>query len=107
MQRLGQQVRLGQIAIDQDQARRRHVFIELRQKLSHHFGFIVAFGVRREKRAVAPVLPATNEKGLDRDLPALHRDRENVGIADPFGIDRLAALDESRRAQEGREGSSV
>jgi hypothetical protein len=48
---------------------------------------------------VAPVLAAANEKGLDRDLPRLFRHGEDVGIGQAFGVDRLAALDESGGAQ--------
>ena len=46
-----------------------------------------------------PVLPSANEKGLDRHGPGLAREREHVGVAKPFGMDRLAALDVGQRPQ--------
>ena len=46
-----------------------------------------------------PILTATNEERLNADLAGLRRQRENVGIAQPFGIDRLAALNEGEGAQ--------
>ena len=98
-QRLLQQLALGQLAVDQDRARRRHFLVELRQHAGEHLVVLDPLRVAGEERAVAPVLPAAHEERLDRDLPAFRGERENVGVADAFGVDRLAALDEGRRAQ--------
>src|SRR3546814_18696364 len=59
-----------------------------------HFG-----GVDGEEAAMAPILPAPDEEGLDAHRTAPGREREDVRIAQPFGIDRLAALDEGQRLQ--------
>ena len=48
---------------------------------------------------MAPILAAADEEGLDAHLPALAGEREDVGVAEPLGVDRLAALDEGQRAQ--------
>jgi len=46
-----------------------------------------------------PILPAADEEGLDRHGPGLARQREQVGVAEPLRMDRLAALDVSQRPQ--------
>ena len=48
---------------------------------------------------MAPILAAADEEGLDAHRPALAGEREHVGVAEPLGVDRLAALDEGQRAQ--------
>ena len=48
---------------------------------------------------MAPILPAADEEGLDRHRPGLAGQREHVGVAEPFGMHRLAALDVGQRAQ--------
>ena len=48
---------------------------------------------------MAPVLAAANKEGLHANLPALGREREDVGIPHPARVDRLRALDKGRRAQ--------
>ena len=53
----------------------------------------------REKRAVAPILPAPDEEGLDAHLPALGGDREDIRIAHILRVYRLAALNKGRCAQ--------
>ena len=90
---------VGELAVDEDPPRRRHVLVELDEKARHHLGFRNVVGVRREESAMPPILPAANEEGLDRHGPALAGEREDVGIAEPFGMDRLAALDVGQRAQ--------
>jgi hypothetical protein len=55
--------------------------------------------VRREEGAVPPILPAADEEGLDAHGPALAGQREDVGVAEPLGMHRLAALDVGQRAQ--------
>ena len=47
----------------------------------------------REEGAVAPILPAADEEGLDRHGSRLAREREHVGVAKAFGVHGLAALD--------------
>ena len=98
-QRLLEQLAVGQLAIDQDPPRRRHVLVELDEKARQNLGFRDVVGMRREEGAMAPVLPAADEEGLDRHRPALAGQREHVGIAEPFGVHRLAALDVGQRAQ--------
>ena len=46
-----------------------------------------------------PILPAADEEGLDAHRPALAGEREDVGVAEPVGVDRLTALDIGERAQ--------
>ncbi len=46
-----------------------------------------------------PILPAADEEGLDAHRPALAGQREDVGVAEPLGMDGLAALDIGERAQ--------
>ena len=46
-----------------------------------------------------PILAAADEEGLDAHLPGLAGQREDVGVAEPLGMDRLAALDVGQRAQ--------
>ena len=48
---------------------------------------------------MAPILAAADEEGLDAHRPALAGEREDVGVAEPLGVDRLAALDVGQRAQ--------
>lgn len=55
--------------------------------------------MRREEAAVPPILPAANEEGLDTHLPRRTGQRENVGVAEPLGVNRLATLDIGQRAQ--------
>ena len=98
-QRFLEQFALRQVAVDQDRARRGHFLVELRQHPGEDFRLRHFGDVAGEEGAVAPVLPAADEEGLDGDLPALGGEREHVGIAHPFGVDRLRALDEGRRAQ--------
>jgi hypothetical protein len=69
LQRLAQQLRLGQIAVEQDHARGRHFLIKLRKEALHHLTFLQPFGMGGEEGTVAPVLAAADEEGLDRDLP--------------------------------------
>ena len=65
-QRLGEQFRLGQLAVDQDAPRRRHLLVELDQEAGQHLRLGHVGGVRREEAAVAPILAAADEEGLDR-----------------------------------------
>src|SRR5205085_8732707 len=53
----------------------------------------------REEAAMPPILAAADEEGLDAHRPALAGERENIGIAEPLGMDHLAALDVGERAQ--------
>ncbi len=98
-QGFAQQRRIGQLAVDQHQPRRRHFLVELGEHAGQHRFLLHPFGMGGEEGAVAPVLPAADEEGLDRDLPALLRHGEDIGIAHAGGVDRLAALDEGRSAQ--------
>src|SRR5690348_15861022 len=52
-----------------------------------------------EKSSMPPILPATDEEGLDRHRPSPAREREHVGVAEPFRMNGLAALDVGQRAQ--------
>ena len=95
----GDEIGLGQHAIDQDRPRRRHLFIELREEGGQDLLFRQTLGMGREEGAVRPVLPAADEESLDRHLPRLAGHGEDIGVLQPFGVDRLAALNEGRRAQ--------
>src|SRR3546814_11599437 len=55
--------------------------------------------MRREEAAMPPILPAADKETRDAQLPTLRRKRKDVGVAQPFGVDRLAALDEGQRFQ--------
>ena len=46
-----------------------------------------------------PILPAADEEARDAELSALRRESEDIGVAEPVGVDRLAALDEGQRFQ--------
>ena len=46
-----------------------------------------------------PILAAADEEGLDRHRSRLAGERENVGVAQPLRMNRLAALDVGQRAQ--------
>ena len=70
-QRLFQQLALGQLAVDQDRARRGHFLVELHQHPGEHLRLGHVGDVGGEERAMAPVLPAADEERLDGDLPAL------------------------------------
>ncbi len=98
-QRLFEQLAVGNVAVDEDPPRRRHVLVELDQKASQNLSFRDVVGMRREECAVPPILSATNEEGLDRDRPCLAGEREYVGVAEPFGMHRLAALDVGQSPQ--------
>ncbi len=98
-QRLFQQVAVGQRAVDQDRARRRHFLVELHQDAGQHLVLGHVLRVGGEEGAVAPVLPAAHEETLHRNLPALGSQRKDIGIAHAFGVYRLGTLDEGRRAQ--------
>src|SRR4051812_12160730 len=53
----------------------------------------------REERAVPPILPAADEKGLDGHGPGLACEREYIGVAESFGMHGLASLDVGQRPQ--------
>ena len=48
--------------------------------------------MRREETPVPPILAAADEEGLDAHLARLAGKRENVPVAQPLGMNRLAAL---------------
>ena len=98
-ERFGEQFGLGQDTIEQDQPRRRHILIKLREKAGQHFGLFYFLRMRREKGAMPPILSAANEKCLNPHRAIFVRERKNIGIANALRVDRLAALNESQRAQ--------
>ncbi len=98
-ERILQHLDVGDIAVDEDALRWRHVLVELDEKARHHLGFGNVIGMGREEGAMTPVLAAANEEALDRHGPALAGKREHVGIAETFGMHGLAALDVGQRAQ--------
>ena len=53
--------------------------------------------MRRKKAAMPPILSAADEEARDTQLPALRRQRKNIGIAQPVGMHRLATLNERQR----------
>jgi hypothetical protein len=83
---LGQQFGLGQGAVDEDQARRRHFLVELGEEAGHHLGLFQALRCGGEEGAVAPVLPAANEEGLDGDLPALGAMAKTSALPTPSAL---------------------
>ena len=52
-----------------------------------------------EEGAMAPILSAANEKGLDRDRARLASQRKHVRVSEAFRVHRLAALDVGQRPQ--------
>ncbi len=98
-QRIGQQLAFGQRPVDQHILGRRHLFVKLHQELRQHLRLGHFGGMRGKKGAMAPILAAADEERLDADLSLFGRQREDIGIADPFGIDRLRPLDEGQRLQ--------
>src|SRR3954447_25925452 len=55
--------------------------------------------MRREEGAMAPILAAADEEGLNRHGPSLAGEREYVGVAKSLGMHRLAALDVGQSPQ--------
>ena len=98
-QRLRQHRLIGQVAIDEDGARRWHLLVELHQELREHLLLRHVGDMAGEERAVAPILAATDEERLDPDDAVLRREREDIGIADPVGVDELRPLDEGQRLE--------
>ncbi len=98
-ERLREQLRLLEIAIDQHQPRGGHLLVELREEAGQHLVLGHLGGVLREEAAVPPILAAADEEGLQAHRPALAGERPDVGIRDAFGVDRLRALDRGQRAQ--------
>ena len=98
-QRLGQQLTLGQVAVEQDRLGGRHFLVELHEEAGQHLLLGHIGGVRGEEAAMPPILAAADEKGLDAHHPLATCQREDVGVAHPFGIDRLRPLDEGQRLQ--------
>ena len=96
-QGLGDQIALGGRAVGQHQLGRRHFFVKLRHEAGQHFIFSDFGSVDREEAAMPPILATTNEEGLDAHRSAFRCQRENVGVAQPFGVDGLAALNEGQR----------
>src|SRR3546814_14591222 len=72
---------------------------ELHEETGHHLFLGHARDMRREEAAMPPILPAADKETRDAQLPTLRRKRKDVGVAQPFGVDRLAALDEGQRFQ--------
>ena len=52
-----------------------------------------------KKAAVAPILPAADEEGLDAHLARLAGQSENIAVAQAFRMNRLAPLDIGQRAK--------
>ena len=98
-ERLGEQIGLVGFAVDQDQLRRRHAFVELHQEAFEHLALGHARDMGRKEAAVPPILPAANEETGDAELPALGRQGKDVGVTQPVGVDRLRPLDEGQRLQ--------
>ena len=98
-ERVREQHLLLQIAIDQHDARRGHLLVELREEALQHLLLGHVGGVRGKEAAMTPILATTDEEGLDAGRRALGGDRPDIGVGHALGIDRLAALDEGERAQ--------
>ena len=94
---LGQKFAIRQDAVEQDRSCRRHILIELSEEAGEDFCFFQFAGVCGEEGAMPPILTATNEERLNAHLAGLRRQREDVSIAQPLGIDRLATLNEGQR----------
>ena len=86
---LRKQVRLGEVAVKQDKPRGRYILVKLRQEAGKHFVFAQFGHMAGEERAMTPILPAANEERLDAHDAVAVRQREDVGIANALGIDRL------------------
>jgi len=98
-ERLRHQFALGGRAVGQDQLGRRHFLVKLGHEAGQHLVLRHFVGVDGEEAAMAPVLAAANEEGLDAHCATLLRQCENVGVAKAFSIDRLAALNEGQRLE--------
>ena len=98
-QRLRQQVRLGQLAIEKDAFGRRNVLVELGKEAGEHLVLAHFRNMRGKERTMPPILPATNEKRLNAHNAIAVRQRENIGIADTLGVNCLRPLDEGECLQ--------
>ena len=98
-QSLRQQGCIAKFPVDQDPARGRHVLVKLDKEARQHLGLRHVIGMGGKKGAMAPVLAAADEKGLDAHGPGLASQSEDVGIAQPLGMHRLAALDVGQRPE--------
>ena len=88
-QRFGQKIGFRQRAIQQDDPRRGHLFVELSEKGQHHLAFVQPLGMGGKEGAMAPVLPTANKKRLYRHLPAVCGHGEDIGVGQALGIDGL------------------
>ena len=71
-QRLLEQLALGELAVDQDPPRRRHVLVELDQEARQHLGFGHVVGMRREEARCPQFCPPRMKKAWIDIVPPLH-----------------------------------
>jgi hypothetical protein len=76
----------------EDQARRRLVVVELGEEGLHHLARLGARAGARVVVAVAPVLVGADEEDLHAGLPALHVQRDHIGLGHPRRVDALRRL---------------
>ena len=93
----GQRFRQYLLAVDlvgeQHKLRGRLVRIELRQKGIEHLARRQAAVGARVIGAIAPVLEGAEKEHLDRELPRLFADREDIRLLGVARIDALLSLD--------------
>ena len=105
---LFQQFLLRQGAVDQDSARRRNLFVELRQDARQNVCLVQILRVSGKEGLVPPVLSAAHEESLHADLATLGRQREHVRITHAISVHGLRSLDEGGRAQPvAQQGSGL
>ena len=78
---------------EKDQARGILVPVELTDEGLHDLGRTDIATDTRVIVAVAPVLVRADEEDLHAGLPALHMERDDVGLFDALGVDALGGLD--------------
>src|SRR4051794_21042990 len=93
-QSLGHEILLDERVADQDQRRLRPVIVELANKRGQHFLDRELAVVAREIGAVAPIMPASEEKDLDAGMTSRLVRRDDIGIADAGNVNVLVSLHE-------------
>src|SRR3546814_15021675 len=66
-QRLGEQRAFGGLAVDEDQLRRRHAFIELHQEARHHLVLGHPGDMRGKEAAMPPILSHADEEARSEE----------------------------------------
>ena len=93
--------------VDEDQARRRALVVELDEEGGEHFfRTLITFVARKVDRG-APVLAGADEEDLHAGDAAIHRDGENIGLLDAVRVHILRRADMRERADAVAQASCV